>query len=78
MGTFASEIEARNIATILSFLDIPNVRSLNGRFFKNMEAIIGEQIRKVTIESMGVATDLEVKMTLNNENISNNTKIRTY
>ena len=63
MGTFASEIEARNIATILSFLDIPNVRSLNGRFFKNMEAIIGEQIRKVTIESMGVATDLEVKMT---------------
>ena len=78
MGTFASEIEARNIATILSFLDIPNVRSLNGRFFKNMEAIIGEQIRKVTIESMGVATDLEVKMTLDNENISNNTKIRTY
>ena len=78
MGTFASEIEARNIATILSFLDIPNVRSLNGRFFKNMEAIIGEQIRKVTIESMGVASDLEVKMTLDNENISNNTKIRTY
>ena len=45
---------------------------------KNIEAIIGEQIRKVTIESMGVASDLEVKMTLDNENISNNTKIRTY
>ena len=40
MGTFASGIGASNMAQLLSFMDIPNAKSLHQRFFKNMETTI--------------------------------------
>ena len=65
MGTFASWMGVSNMATLLSFLDIPNVR-LNGRFFIWKQLLVNTK-EKLQFESMEQATDLEVKMTLDNE-----------
>ena len=63
----ASEIGTRNMAQLLSFLDLPNCKTLNDRFFKNMEQTIGSTLRKVVVESMEEATEEEVRLTINNE-----------
>ena len=46
LGTMASGIGPINMAQLLSFLDLSNCKTLNGRFFKNMELSIGSILRK--------------------------------
>ena len=55
------------MAQLLSFLDLLNRKNLNGRFFKNMELIIGVTLRKIANKSMDKATDEEVKLILKDE-----------
>ena len=50
IGSMASRIGLINITQLLSFLDIQNCQSLNGRFFKNIELTIGATLRKNTNE----------------------------
>ena len=52
LGTMASDIGPSNIVQLLSFLDIPNCKSLNGRFCRNIEWTIGPPLRKIAIDSM--------------------------
>ena len=37
LGAIASGIGPTNLAQLLSFLDLPNVKQVNGRFFRNIE-----------------------------------------
>ena len=74
MGTFASGIGASNMDQLLSFMDIPNAKSLHQRFFKNMDTTIGKHLRKVAVKSMDEEIDEEVRLTVNEENKYNEYK----
>ena len=67
MGTFASGIGATNMTQLLSFMDIPNEKSLHQRFFKNMETTIGKHLKKIAMTSMEDGIDEEIRLTLNDE-----------
>ena len=60
LGTMASGIGPSNMAQLLSFLDLPNCKTLNRQFFKNMELTIGLILKKVALEE-------EVRLIINNE-----------
>ena len=68
MGTFASGIGANNMAQLLSFMDIPNTKSLHQRFLRKMETTIGKHLRKVAVRSMGDGIYEEVRLIVNDEN----------
>ena len=67
LGTIASGIEPTNLAQLLSFIDLPNVKAVNGRFFRNMESIVGPSLRKVGTKAMEEALLEEIKVTLGSE-----------
>ena len=67
LGTMASGIGPINMAQLLSFLDLSNCKTLNGRFFKNMELSIGSILSKAALESMEEATEEEGRLTINND-----------
>ena len=60
LGTMASGIGSSNMAQLLSFLDLPNCKTLNRKFFKNTELTIGLILKKVALEE-------EVRLIINNE-----------
>ena len=68
MGTFTSGIGTINNPELLSFMDIPNVKSRRQRFFKNIKNTIGKHLRKVAVKSMDDGIDEEVRLTVNDEN----------
>ena len=68
METFASGIGASNMAQLLSFMGIPDAKSLHQIFFKNMETTIGKHLRKVAVKSMDEGIDEEVRLTVNDGN----------
>jgi len=47
LGTMASGIGPSNLSQLLSFLDLPNCKTIDSRFFNNMELAVGSTIRKV-------------------------------
>ena len=65
MGAFESGIGVSNMTQLLSFIDIPNVKTRHQRFFKNMETAIGKYLRKLAVKSMEDGIDEEVRLTLN-------------
>jgi len=67
LGTMASGIGPSNLSQLLSFLDLPNCKTIDSRFFNNMELAVGSTIRKVSAKSMDEATNEEVKLTLADE-----------
>ena len=66
LGTMELGIGPSNMVQLLSFLDLPNFKTLNDRFFENMELTIGSTLRKIALESMEEATEEEVRLTINN------------
>ena len=77
MGTFASGIGASNMAQLLSFMDIPNAKSIHQRFFKNIETTIVKHLRKIAVKSMDEGIDEEVRLTVNDEKKYNEYKNKT-
>ena len=73
MGTLVSGIDSTNMSQLLSFLDRRNTKSLSLRFMRNIEKIIGNDLRKVATDSMLQGIEEEDRLTLNNEN-----KFNTY
>ena len=66
------------MSQLLSFLNIPQCKSLHGRLFKNIELIIGSSLRKIAIDSMKKAIDEEVRLTLDGGENTNNIKKVIY
>ena len=66
LETMTSGIGPINMDQLLSFLDLSNCKTLNARFFKNMELTISSTLRKVALESMEEATKDEVRLTIHN------------
>ena len=56
------------MAQLLTFLDVSNCKSLNGRFFRIIELTIGPTLPKIAIDSMGKSIEDEVRLTLKNDN----------
>ena len=70
LGAIASGIVPTNLARLSSFIDIPNVKAVNGRLFRNMELIVGLILRQVGTKAMEEALEEEMKLTLESkENI---------
>ena len=67
LGAIASGIGRTNLAQLLTFLDLPNVKAVNGRFFRNKELIVGTILRQVGAKSMNDALEEDIKLTLENE-----------
>ena len=67
LGAIASGIGPINLAQLLSFIDLPNVKTVNERFFRNMELIVGTSLRKVGTKAMEEALLEEIKLTLGSE-----------
>ena len=65
--TMATGIDPRNMSQLLSFLDIPQCKSLHGSFFRNIELTVGSALRKIEIDSMQDAIDQEVRLTLDDK-----------
>ena len=69
LGMMDSGICPSNMTQLHSVLDILNYKSLNGRFFKNIELTIGRSLRKVAIDLMEKPIEKEVRLTLNDKKI---------
>ena len=67
LGTMASGIGPSNLSQLLSFIDLPNCKTFDSKFFNNMELTVGSTLRKVSTESMEEATKEEVMLTLTDE-----------
>ena len=67
LGAIASGIGRTNLAQLLTFLDLPNVKAVNGRFFRNKELIVGTILRQVGTKAMKDALEEDIKLTLENE-----------
>ena len=67
LGAIASGIGPTNLAQLLSFIDLPNVKAVNGRFFRNMELIVGTSLRSVGTKAMKEALLEEIELTLGSE-----------
>ena len=67
LGAIALGIGSTNLAHIFSFLDLPNVKAVNGRFFRNMELSVGPILRQVGAKAMKEALEEEIKLTLESE-----------
>ena len=67
LGAIASGIEPTNLAQPLPFIDLPNVKVVNGRFFRNMELIVGTILRRVGTKAMEEALLEEIELTLGSE-----------
>ena len=67
LRTIASGIGPTNLAQLLSFLDLPNIKIVNGRFFQNMELIVGPILRQVGTKVMGEALEEEIELILGSE-----------
>ena len=63
----ASGIGPSNLSQLLSFIDLPNCKTFDSKFFNNMELTVGSTLRKVFAESMEKATKEKVKLTLVDE-----------
>ena len=68
LGKMAPGIAPSYMAQLLSFLNIPNCKSLSCRFFRNIELTIGPTLRKIAIYSMEEYIEDEIRLTVNNEN----------
>ena len=78
LGTMASGIVPRNLSQLLSFIDLPNCKTFDSKFFNNMELTVGSTLRKVSAESMDEATKAEVKLTLADEIKQKKLNKKTY
>ena len=67
LGAIASGIGPTNLAQLLSFIDIPNVKTVNGRFFRNMELIVGPILRKVGTKAMEETLEEKIRLTFGSE-----------
>ena len=63
----ASEIGLKNLAQLLLLLDLSKVKTVKGRFFRNMELIIRPILRKVGNEAIEKTIDKEIILTLRND-----------
>ena len=63
----ASGIGPSNMSQLLSFRDIPQCKSLHGRFFRHKELIVGSFLQKIAIDSMQDTIDQEMRLTLDDE-----------
>ena len=78
LGAIASGIGPTNLAQLLLFIDLPNVKTVNGRFFRNMELIVEPILRKVGAKAMEEASEEEIRLTLGSEEKFKNGKKGTY
>ena len=62
------------MSQLLSFLDIKNTKSLNLRVMRNIEKRIGNDLRKVATDSILKVIEVGVRLTLNDEDKSNEYK----
>ena len=67
LRTIASGIGPTNLAQLLSFLDLPNIKTVNDRFFQNMELIVGPILRQVGTKAMEEALEEEIELILGSE-----------
>ena len=67
LGMMDSGICPSNMTQLHSVLDILNYKSLNGRFFKNIELTIEPTVRERTIDSMENSIEEEVRLILNDK-----------
>ena len=64
LGAIASGIVPTNLARLSSFIDIPNVKAVNGRLFRKMELSVGPILRQVGTKAIEEALKEEIKLTL--------------
>ena len=74
LGAIASGISPTNLAQLLSFIDLPNVKAVNRRFFRNMELIVEPILIKVRTKVMEEALEEEIRLTLGSEKTIKNEK----
>ena len=67
LGVIALEIGLKNLAQLLSLLDLSKVKTVKCQFFRNMELIIRPILRKVGNEAIEKAIDKEIILTLRND-----------
>ena len=67
LSAIVSGIGPANLAQLLSFIVLPNVKAVNGGFFRNMELIVGPILRQVGIKAMEEALEKEIRLTLGSE-----------
>ena len=68
LGKMAPGIAPSNMAQLLSFLNIPNCKSLSCRYFRKIELTIDPTLRKIAIYSKVEYIEDEIRLNLNNEN----------